>query len=326
MWALEHNQPKLAKSILDWKRDLQHKGGGDDPFSGELLPRFWTVGSSREDADSPEAMKVAAISLMAGSMDLKPYLDSIIPLRDKAAGSHQEDLDLLLAVGYVGAEQPAPALNYVTSLLKEEPDSTRALSLAGQAYAMNGDSKSWTNLLAPRLTRKPTDADLLRQQMRLQVAQHDYAAARATAKSIFDTGHATGSDYNSYAWFGLFDNHLGPDVTDAAQQATTISKSGVFSDLHTIACVYAAQGKVTEAQQVLNQAMTAGNLSQPNSEVWYALGLLYEDYGLKDAALAAYRRVQAHPFDDHEFVDAQSTYLLAQQGLQRLTVSPHPGQ
>ena len=42
-----HNQPALAKSILDWKRDLLHKGGGDDPFSGPLLPLFWTVGSMR---------------------------------------------------------------------------------------------------------------------------------------------------------------------------------------------------------------------------------------------------------------------------------------
>jgi tetratricopeptide (TPR) repeat protein/transglutaminase-like putative cysteine protease len=326
LWALEHNQPKLAKSILDWKRDFQHKGGGDDPFSGALLPRFWTVGSSREDADSPESMKIAAIALMAGSMDIKPYLDSIVPLRDRSAGSHQEDLDLLLATGYIGAEQPAPALGYVTNLLKDEPDSTTALALAGQAYAMNGDSRSWKELLTPRLTRKPSDPDLLRQQMRLQAAQHDYAAARTTAKSIFDSGHATSNDYNGYAWLGLFDNHLGPDVTDAAQQATTISKNGTFGDLHTTACVYAAQGKATEAQQVLNQAMTAGNLSQPNSEVWYALGLLYEDYGLRDAALAAYHRVQAHPFDDHAFVDAQSTYLLAQQGLHRLNTAPHPGQ
>ncbi len=96
LYALDHNQPALAKSILDWKRGLLHKGGGDDPFSGDLLPRFWTVGSTREGADSPESMRVAAISLLTGSMGIKPYLDSLIPLRDKATGARQTDLDALL--------------------------------------------------------------------------------------------------------------------------------------------------------------------------------------------------------------------------------------
>jgi len=318
LYALDHQKPALAKFLLDWKSEFEHRGGGDDPFVGALLPRFWTVGSTREGADSPESMRIAAIALLAGSMNLKPELDRIVPIRDKATGSRQVDLDLLLASGYVGSEQPASALPYIADLLQEEPDSTTALSLAGQAYAMNGDAKAWKDMLAPRLARKSNDPDLLRQQMRMLTAQHDYAGARAVGKTIFDSGHATGSDYNSYAWLGLFDNHLGADVTDAAQQANTISKSGSFADLHTTACIYAAQGKVTEAQQVLTQAMTAGNMSQPNSEVWYALGLLYEDYGLKDAALAAYHRVQAHPFDDHTFIDAESTYLLAQKGIERV--------
>jgi tetratricopeptide (TPR) repeat protein len=325
LYALGHNQPALAKSILDWKREFEHKGGGDDPFEGALMPRFWTVGSSKPGADSPETMRIAAISLAAGGKDMKPYLDSIVPLRDKATGSHQLDLDLLLAYGYTGVELPSLALPYINALLQEEPDSTSALSLAGEAYVLQGDFKPWQDLLTTRLARKAGDPDLLRQQMRLQVAQHDYAAARATAKTIFDSGHAEGSDYNSYAWLSLFDDHLGADVTDAAQKANTLSKNSSFADLHTTACVYAAQGKVTEAQQVLTQAMTAGNMSQPNSEVWYTLGLLYEDYGLRGAALAAFHRVKAHPFDDHTFIDAQSTYLLAQKAIAQLQATASKG-
>ena len=323
LYALDHNQPVLAKSILDWKRGLQHKGGGDDPFSGDLLPRFWTVGRTREGADSPESMRVAAISLLTGSMDIKPLLDSLIPLRDKATGSRQTDLDLLLASGYIGAEQPALTLVYVANLLKEEPDSTTALTIAGRAYEMNGDLNSWKTLLASRLTQRPTDPDLLRLQVRMLSAQRDYAAARATGKAIFDSGHATSTDYNNYAWSGLFDNNLGEDITDAAQKANMSSKNASFADLHTMASIYAAQGKVTEARQTLAQAMTVSNLSKPNSAVWYTLGLLYEDYGLREAALSAYQHVQAHEFDDHTFVGPTSTWLLAQKGIARLNAPAH---
>jgi tetratricopeptide (TPR) repeat protein len=153
----------------------------------------------------------------------------------------------------------------------------------------------------------------------MMASAHDFAAARASEKVVFDSGKANDNDYNSYAWLGLFDNHLGQDVTDAAQQSNLLSKNSSFADLHTMACIYAAQGKVTEAQQVLTQSMTAGNLSQPNGAVWYALGLLYEDYGLPAAALAAYNKVEAHEFDDHHFIDAESTYLLAQTRIHALT-------
>ncbi len=318
LYALDHNEAGVAKSILDWRRDLMHKGGGDDALSGPLLPRFWTVGSTREGADSPEAMRVAAASLLMGSMGIKPLLDGLAPLRDKAAGARQTDLDLLLAEGYLGVEQPAAALPYIAHLLDAEPDSVTAQSLAGQAYAQSGDFKGWQAMLAPLLAKKPGDPDLLRARTRMLIAQHDFAGARAALKPVFDSGHVTSSDYNLYAWLGLFDDQLGPDITDAAQHANMASKNSSFADLHTMACVYAAQGRVTEAQQVLAQAIKAANLSQPNSAVWYALGLLYENYGLRDAALAAYGRVKAHEFDDHTFVDAGSTYLLAQKGVARL--------
>jgi hypothetical protein len=58
--------------------------------------------------------------------------------------------------------------------------------------------------------------------------------------------------------------------------------------------------------------MQAGNFPEPTSEVWYALGLIYEDYGAKEAALDAYGKVEAHAFDDHAYVDPTSTYVLAQ--------------
>lgn len=318
LYAISHNQPALAKSILDWKRDLLHKGGGDDPFSGPLLPLFWTVGSMRPDADSPESIRLAAISLMTGSMEIKPYLAQVVSARDHATGSRQTDLDLLLAEGYVGSEQPTLALPHIDALLKQEPDSTVALELAGLAYAMNHDPGAMKALLAPRLARRPADPNLLRAQMTMFVAQHDYASARKTSKAIFDSGQAIANDYNNYAWLGLFDDDLGAETTAAAQQANTMSRNSNFAYLHTLACIYAAQDKVTEARQALSRAMIVGNLGHPNSAVWYALGVLYEDYGLPQAALAAYNHVQAHEFDDHTYVDPESAYILAQKRIAAL--------
>jgi tetratricopeptide (TPR) repeat protein len=321
LFALAHNNPKQAKAILDWRRDLLHKAGGDDAFAGPIFPRFWTVDSSKPDADSPAAMRLAAISLLAGSMDAKPYLAELAEDREKASGQHQTDLDLLLAYAATGAEQPAVALPAAKRLLDQEPDSQTALELLGQTYALQGESTAWLAMLAPRLEKRPQDHDLLEEQVRAYESAHNYAAARKSAQAVLDSGKATANDYNSFAWLGLFDQHLGEEELKAAQQANMHSKNSSFAELHTLACIYAAEGRTTEARQVLDQAMTARSQTEPDSEVWFALGLIYEQYGARDAALSAYRKVQAHELDDHTYIDPMSTYLLAQSRITALSAA-----
>lgn len=318
LYALGHENPKQAKAILDWKRDLTHREGEDDVFAGPLLPRFWTVGSTKEGADSPAAMRLAAISLLDGSMDAKPYLGEIAVARQKASGERQTDLDLLLAKTADGAEQPDVALPAAKRLLEQEPDSLTAMLLAGRAYALKNDSAGWLAMLAPRLAKKPKDHDLLEEQARAYELAHDYVAARKAEQGVLDSGKAEASDYNGYAWLGLFDDHTGEDALKAAQQSTMQAKQASFAALHTLACIYAAEGRTTEARQTLDQAMYAGSHTEPDSAVWYALGMIYEQYGANEAALSAYRKVQAHEFDDHTYIDPMSTYLLAQKQINLL--------
>jgi len=320
LYALDHDNPAAAKAMLDWKRDLTHKEGGDDPFGGPLLPRFWTIDSMKPGADSPAAMRLAAISLLAGSMEAKPYLAEIAAARDKATGLAQTDLDVLLAVAAIYAEQPAIGMPAAHRLLDQEPDSVLALSLVGQAYALQHDPSGWLAMLSPRLARKPTDHDLLVQQTQAYQLANDWKSAQATERKVLDSGKATAADYNGYAWIGLFHDDLGDDISKAAQESTQLSKNSSFAELHTLACIYAAQGKTTEARKVLEEAMYAGSEVEPNSAVWYALGLIYEQYGAKSAAVDAYKKVQAHENDDHTYIDPADTYVLAQS---RLTALSH---
>jgi tetratricopeptide (TPR) repeat protein len=318
MWALEHGKPAEAKTLLDWMRDLTKKQGSEDPFEGPLLPRFWTIGSTKPGADSPAAMRLSAFALLAGSMDAKPYLAEIAAAREKASGQRQTDLDLLLAVAAMDAEDPDAGMPAAKRLLEQEPDSVIALGLVGKGYALRNDTAGWQAMLAPMLAKKPTDKDLLTAQVGAYELAHDFATAQKVQQKVLDSGKATANDYNSYAWLGLFHQDLGEDITKAAQQSAEMGKNSGFAELHTLACVYAAQGRTSEAWQVLQQAMYAGNMGEPNSAVWYALGLIYEQYGAKSAALDAYKRVEAHEFDDHTYINATATYVLAQDRIKAL--------
>jgi len=60
--------------------------------------------------------------------------------------------------------------------------------------------------------------------------------------------------------------------------------------------------------------MTIANLSEPNQEAWYGFGSIYEQYGVNDAAVDAYKRVQK----PEGRIGPTSTYVLAQVRLKAL--------
>ena len=101
---------------------------------------------------------------------------------------------------------------------------------------------------------------------------------------------------------------------DAGQQATSLNKNS-FNEMHTLACLYAAQGKTSEARQLLLDSMAAANLAEPNSEVWFGFGLIYQQFGADDAAIAAYRKVNK---PETAVIYPLDTWVLSQERLKSL--------
>jgi Tfp pilus assembly protein PilF len=102
---------------------------------------------------------------------------------------------------------------------------------------------------------------------------------------------------------------------DAGQQANSLTKSSSFNIIHTLACLYAAQGKTTEARQLLLDGMAAANLAEPNSAVWLGFGYIYEQFGADGSAIAAYRKVTK---PESTPIDPTDPWVLAQAHLKSL--------
>ena len=313
LYLLHSGNEAEARALLDWKRDLMHKGGGDDPLEGPLFPLFWTSGES----SGADAIERAAAALMLSEMDVSSMLPQIEAKARATAEKDKADtsaLNLLLAEGYLRADKPALAWPAIQALVRDFPDSVVAARLAGEYYRRTKDWAAWDAMLDARLQKHPGARDWLLLKAYAQQSRGDWQAAQQTLQQVLDGGQATAIDFNNYAWNGLFETKVGEDAIKAAQQATSITQNSQFSSLHTLACLYAAQGKTTEARQVLLQAMQAGSLAEPNSEVWFALGLIDEDYGLSDAAIAAFRRVEKPDAP----MQPTDTWVLAQKHLQDL--------
>jgi tetratricopeptide (TPR) repeat protein len=289
LYLLQKGKESEAQSLLDWTRDQMHKGGGDDPLAGPLLPRFWTTGEST----GADAMKLAATALLVTKPEVKNLLPAVQTAFEKATDSELRiSLALVLAGGYLSAQQGPEARAAAAELLKKYPGSYEALELAGNADALLKDWKDWNTLLDAQTQKHPKDETLMR--MKTQVAEYEgnFESARSWVQKVIDTGKATEGDYNNYAWLGLFDGKVDDKAVQAAQKSDMMTKNNSFAVLHTLACIYAVQGKTKEARELLLKGMTSDSMTEPNSAVWYALGSIDEQYGLPDAAIEAYNRVE----------------------------------
>ena len=313
LYLLHNNREQEARSLLDWKRDLVHRGGGDDPLEGNLFARFWANGSSGGDNSGQDAIQIAAIALTIQKPSSQVPLDPA--LAAFKATPTNTDLILLLACAYLNHQDGAASRTYTDKLLAQYPESITAITLTGSVDRLLGAFTSWSALLNTRLAKRPTDRDLLLQSAHEAEDESDFPRARKVLQQIVDSGKATSTDYNILAWLGLFDAHVDAASIDAGQQANSLTKSSSFNIIHTLACLYAAQGKTTEARQLLLDGMAAANLAEPNSAVWLGFGYIYEQFGADGSAIAAYRKVTK---PESTPIDPTDPWVLAQAHLKSL--------
>jgi tetratricopeptide (TPR) repeat protein len=308
---LHQDQEAEATALLNWKRDLVQKEQGDDPLGGSLFARLWTTGQSK----GPQAIELAAASLSTEKSVLLKLLPRVIAVRKSAITRNERDnLDLLLASIYLRAEDGTNAKLISQRLLDGHSDSATAVALTGQAYSLTKSWSAWKSLLDVRLQRHPNDRNLLLQTAAEAEAEGDLPRARRAFRTLLDNGHALADDYNMYAWLSLFEDNVDDQALAAAQQANLLSKNSNYAYLHTLACLNAARGETAEARQLLLEAMSTGNLEEPNSAIWYGFGRIYEKYDVDDAAAAAYQRVER----PDGVIDPTDTFVLAQSRLKVL--------
>ena len=311
LYLLKSGNEAEATSLLNWRRNFAHMGGGDDPLQGMLFPRFWTAGES----NGADAIRLAAASLLVNQPVIKTLLPEIVRLRPKA--KDQVGVKLLLANAYLTAQDYAKAKAVADELLKAYPNSDTAIGLVTAAESKLGDAKAAYALVDAQIAKHPNDRKLVVMKSEIAQEQGDFARAAKILQGLLNSGNAIATDYNSFAWNALFEGKVDAAALQAAQQANLLTSRKNFAVLHTLACVYAAHGKTTEARQLAQRVMRADNLAEPNSDVWFLYGLIYQQYGANQAAIAAFKRVKK-PVGVIAPVD---TYVLAQRHLKELKAS-----
>lgn len=308
LYLLKSGNEAEAAALLNWRRNFAHLGGGDDPLQGMLFPRFWTTG----ETSGADAIQLAAASLLTGTPEIKAMLPEILRLRSKS--KDQTAVDQLLASAYLYAEEYGKAKARADQLLKKYPTSDTAIGLVTPAETKLGDSKAAYALLDAQIKKHPDDRKLLVIESAVAQEQDDFARAAKILQGLLNSGNAEADDYNEFAWNSLFESTVNAADLQAAQQANLLTGRDSFPVLHTLGCVYAAMGKTTEAKQLAQKVMDVLEVARPNSDVWFLYGMIYQQYGANQAAIAAFKRVKKPEGP----IDPVATYVLAQRHLKEL--------
>jgi tetratricopeptide (TPR) repeat protein len=287
---LEKNNLVAARKWLDRARDQIHMGGGDDPLTGPTFPHFWTKGQEGDAA----AIRTAALVLLPGKQTKGAYLDALLHARNAATSDDDRNrLNIALASAYAAQEKWTDMLASAEQLVKAVPTSVVAFDLAATAYQQLGRFDDWDKMVQERMKNYPDELSYVRSSAQLAAYRGDFAKSRAITKTLLDKGQAEAMDMNQFAWYALLlPGPIDQESLDIAQRASDLTKNNNFAVLHTLACLDAVAGKTSQAHELLLKAMDALHIEEPNSEIWFGLAAIAEQYGVTDAAATMYRRVE----------------------------------
>lgn len=298
-----------ARQWLNWAREEFKAVNGDDPVVGLPFPRLW---ARSRPAATAEEMRLAAASLMI----MKDYRSKSEPIllgaRAGATEAQQDAIDLALAALYATSRDGAAYVAVAERIVARYPESESGFQLLVGAYTMAGRFADADALAQKRLARMPEDPEAMRALAETAMQKGDYKDAAGRFTTLLSGFKPRANDYNTAAWNALFAGSQLPDAVEHARRAIEMSGNAP-APMHTLAALYAETGQSLEAREALLESMDNAGRAEPASHDWYVLGRIAENYGARDAALAAYKRVEKP-----DKLDASDTYILATRRLKAL--------
>jgi transglutaminase-like putative cysteine protease len=268
------------------------------------------------------SLAAAAAGGAAGS-GAEAILAILRACRDAAASAAPRRLALeaALADAYGSLARFPELLDTAGRLAAARPDSGVAFALQARALAGLARWPELEELARRRLRLQPDDAMALRLAARAASRRADLETTAALLRRIVDSGRETAGDLNELAWLALVRGRPDDQAVEDAQRAAALSGYREAAALHTLASLYAEQGRPAEAYRIIVQSIEARPASgsaaaaEPVAADWFVFGHLAESYGLPDVARRLYARVRP---GKPEEPDPLSTFRLAQARLAAL--------
>jgi tetratricopeptide (TPR) repeat protein len=170
----------------------------------------------------------------------------------------------------------------------DAPTQDKRVALA-VALLRVGQPKESAEVFDRALAKAPDDVEILRARVELADPTTAWADLRPVADKLAAHARATASDLNSIAWAQLYlDGPAGAAV--ASTRIVQMRPKPNYAQANTLAAVAAEADRVAEAWDYMKKAFD-DNVDAPRDADWYVIGRIAEACGLRDDAIAAYKRI-----------------------------------
>ena len=312
---IDNNDLAGARQWLDWARLETKSADADDPLAGPAFARAWTVGVESDLASA----RFASALLLADSGKSERAIPLLLTARAAATGAADKlSLDTALATAYLDLQQWLPLSEVAARLIAAAPNSAFAFRQQQMAYVQLKQWDAADAAARARLARLPGDSVAREMQLFAAEERGAFGELRGIMQPQLDSGRATATDYNLYAWDALLIHPVDEKAVEAARMAYDETQGRSYAIEHTLACVYAATGKPREARDLLLKAMDMRAMTTPDDAIWYGFGLVAEAYGDIESARDYYTKVQKPKKGP---VGANGVYKLSQARLGALSAA-----
>jgi tetratricopeptide (TPR) repeat protein len=304
-----------ARRWLDWAKEIVGYQSDLDPLTTHPFSALWhgMIPEPKSEEEQRALIEIAASSLVVDGPNRDRAVKKLENARKVARSPGIElRIDQALARAYTGQSNWERALEVARRLRKRNKDSDGAYEIEFRSLYRLGRNTEARTLAEKRLASKPNDSAALSQLADVEIADKNYVRAEKRLRELIGLGLASSSTYNNLAWLTLFLPELPSDSADLALEANNMTRFTDPTALHTLAAIYAEQGKTREAFQLVLKRMDLRNADEPEGVDWYLLGRIMEHYDLEEMAKVAYRKVPKG-----EEREADSTYELAHRRLSR---------
>lgn len=301
-----------ARRWLDWARVELKASNPEDPLEGPAFARAWTVGveSDLDRARLATALLLADCSLAEQSLPLLKAL-----AKDPIGPADRLSLDLALAKSHYELGQWRELQAVADRLAAAVPTSSLAFRYQQWAGIQLQQWDAVEQASRERLARLPEDSTAREMLVHSAEARGRFDEIPEIMQPLIDSGRATASDYNQYAWTSLLSQPVSGQAVEAARMAYDETQGRSVAINHTLACVYAASGMPREARDLLLKGMEQVGIEKPDDSTWYGFGLVAEAYGDAESARDYYAHVQK---PRKGVIQASSVYALSQARLAAL--------
>ncbi len=306
---LEAGNTPAFETWLSWAQEaypFSQLSKRDPPALSDL----WRKG----DESDAERDRIAVAIAMAG-FESSAELGISTLLEARKSQKDQKILDaidfaLAMALGEAGRFQEALPLNQ--RLIQAYPDSILTFLLLGQTLYELQKMEALNELFSQYEGKEGFAEALPGLRLRTQSVGSDFETYQETFMATESEGLWDAEDYNEFAWNALIHDQIDDRALSFIRKAVKLSNGEVSAIWHTLASLYAEQGRCKEARDALIQTMQKGGSLLPESSDWYVLGRIAEQYGYPSSARTAYEKVEK-PKRKNEL--PRSTYFLAQRRL-----------